>query len=413
MGAASPFLRTLPLDEYGLEWIHPPVLVAHPFDDGTAAALRASLDETAEGLGADGVAYRALMRPFVRSWKPLFDEALAPPLHLPRHPLLLARFGLSALRPAPHFFASKFRTDSARALLLGIAAHGPLPIGQAASTAFGLMLAVAGHAVGWPLAKGGSQAIAGALVADIERHGGRIVTGAPLRVLPSPGQADAVLLDVSPRQLLDLADNQLPARYARRLRAFRYGVGVFKMDWALSGPIPWTAEACRQAGTVHLGGGADEIADVASEPWRGRHPRKPFIILAQPSLFDDSRAPAGAHTAWAYCHVPNGSREDRTEAIEAQIERFAPGFRNRILARRSADTAALEAHNPNMVGGDINGGMQDLMQLVFRPVPRLDPYATPIRGVWLCSASTPPGGGVHGMCGWHAARSVLRRMGGG
>jgi phytoene dehydrogenase-like protein len=407
MAAASPFLRSLPLAAHGLEWIQPPVLLAHPFDDGSAALLLRSQQETALGLGADAKRWTALLEPFVDEWTALFNEALAPPLHIPRHPLLLARFARHALQPATRLTRNRFEGHAARALLLGIAAHRPLPVDSMASAAFGLMLAVAGHAVGWPLARGGSSTIADALAADLVQHGGHIVTTSRIRELPASGDDNAVLLDLTPRQIRELAGDRLGS-YGRRLARYRYGVGVFKIDWALSGPVPWIAEGCRQAGTVHLGGGPDEVTSVARAPWNGVHAERPFILFTQPSLFDRSRAPDGTHTAWAYCHVPNGSRRDMTERIERQVERFAPGFRDLILARHTADTAALEQANANLVGGDINGGMQDLRQLIFRPLPRRDPYTTPVRGLFICSASTPPGGGVHGMCGWHASRSVLR-----
>ncbi len=410
MGAGSPFFRRLPLGDYGLEWIQPPVLMAHPFDDGSAAVLRRSTEETAESLGyADGGAYRRLMDPFVRHWTTVMAGALAPPLRIPRHPLLMARLGLYGLPPASALARFAFASDRARAFFLGIAAHTLLPMTRAPSAAFGIMLAMAGHGPGWPIARGGSQCIADALSALLRRHGGQIVIGSRVRSLPDSSEALAVL-DLTPKQVVAIAGAQLPAHYRRQLEAYRYAPGVFKIDWALAEPIPWTAPECREAGTLHLAPSSADIIRSAADAWYGRGDDRPYVILAQPSLFDPSRAPAGRHTAWAYCHVPNGSVEDQTAAIERQIERFAPGFREIVLARHTMNTWELEAHDANLVGGDINGGVQDLWQFVFRPVPRIDPYSTPLDHVFICSASTPPGGAVHGMCGYNAAQSVLRRL---
>ncbi|MGE5242751.1 MAG: phytoene desaturase family protein [Betaproteobacteria bacterium] len=409
MGAASPFFRQLPLAEFGLDWIAPPVPMAHPFDDGTAAVLVPSVDATADSLGAaDARAYRRLMNPFVRHWEAVIAEALAPPLRIPRHPLLMARLGLTGLPPASRLARRSFSSDRARAFFLGIAAHALMPMTMAPSAGFGIMLALAGHAVGWPIARGGSQAISDALAGVLRRHGGEIVTGSPVRSVAALSDAAAVVLDLTPRQVLAVA--RLPLRYRRQLARYRYAPGVFKVDWALAEPIPWTAAECRAAGTIHIGQTSAAIEYSASAAWTGGPDHQPCLILSQPSLFDPSRAPAGRHTAWAYCHVPHGSTEDRTEAIERQIERFAPGFREIVLARHTMNTRQLETHNENMVGGDVNGGVQDLRQFFFRPAPRLDPYATPVEGLFLCSASTPPGGAVHGMCGFNAAASVLRRM---
>jgi phytoene dehydrogenase-like protein len=411
MGACSPFFRQLPLADFGLEWIDPPVLMAHPFDDGTAAVLMRSTAATADSLGAaDARAYRRLMDPFARHWDALIAEALAPPLHVTRHPLLMARLGLVGLPPAATVARWIFASDRARAFFLGIAAHTLLPMTKAPSAAFGIVLALAGHGAGWPLARGGSQSIADALSGILRDHGGAVATGSPVRSLAPLADARAVVLDLTPRQVLAVAGDRLPPSYRAALGAYRYAPGVFKVDWALSEPIPWLAPECRRAGTVHLGATSAEIERSAQAAWEGRSDDRPYVILAQPSLFDPSRAPDNRHTAWAYCHVPHGSTEDRTAAIEAQIERFAPGFRDVVLARHTMNTRQLEAHNENLVGGDINGGVQDIWQFVFRPVPRLDPYATPLPGVFLCSASTPPGGAVHGMCGYNAAQSVIRRM---
>jgi phytoene dehydrogenase-like protein len=409
MGVGSPFFRELPLAEHGLEWVHPPVLLAHPFDDGTAALLHRTTEETAAGLGADGSAYRRLMDPFVRRWLPLMQEALAPPLRIPRRPLLMARLGRLGLQSAVGLSRRHFRRDRARSFFLGIAAHAILPLDRSPTAAFGLMLAAAGHGAGWPVARGGSRAISSALASLLRSMGGRIRTGSPVRDVDDLERADAYLLDLTPRQVVEVAGHRLPSRYRERLEAYRYGPGVFKVDWALSEAIPWKAAECRLAGTLHLGGDGASIARSAEAAARGQVHGEPFVLLAQPSLFDPSRAPAGRHTAWAYCHVPHGSTRDMTAAVEDQVERFAPGFRDTIMARHTFNTAQLQAHNANMVGGDVNAGIQDLRQFLFRPVPRLDPYSTPAPGLYLCSASTPPGGGVHGMCGYHAARSVLRR----
>ncbi len=411
MGAGSPFFRGLPLGDHGLEWIQPPVLLAHPFEDGTAAVLMHSTAETARSLGsADVAAYRRLMDPFVRHWQEVMAGALAPPLRIPTHPFLMARLGVYGLPPAASMTRFVFSGERARAFFLGIAAHTLLPLEKAPSAAFGLILALAGHGPGWPIARGGSQSIADALAALLRAHGGQIVTSSPVRSLAGLSDATCVL-DLTPRQVLAVAGSQLPARYRAQLAAYRYAPGVFKMDWALSEPIPWTAAECRAAGTIHLGPSSADIVRSADDAWYGRPDARPFVLLTQPSLFDRSRAPDGKHTAWAYCHVPNGSTTDMTGPIERQIERFAPGFRDIVLARHTFNTCELESHDANLVGGDINGGVQDLWQFLFRPVPRLDPYATPLPNVFLCSSSTPPGGAVHGMCGYHAARSVLRRMG--
>ena len=411
LGAASPFFRELPLAQNGLEWIQPPTLMAHPFDDGSAVVLERSTAATAASLGkGDGGAYRRMMDPFVAEWETVLAEVLEPPIHVPRRPLLMGRFGWLGLRSALGLVSARFERDRARAFLAGIAAHTLLPLDMSPSAAFGLVLALAGHAAGWPIARGGSQRIADALTALIEEQGGAVVTGSPVRSLDPLPEAAAIFLDLTPRQVLGVAGERLPARYARWLRRYRYAPGVFKVDWALSEPIPWTAPECRRAGTIHLGASTEEIAASAAAAWHGEPDASPFVLLAQPSLFDPGRAPEGRHTAWAYCHVPNGSTEDMTLAIERQVERFAPGFRDVVLARSTMNTRKLEEHNPNLVGGDINGGVQDLRQFLIRPAPRVDPYRTPVDGLYLCSSSTPPGGAVHGMCGYNAARSALRRL---
>jgi phytoene dehydrogenase-like protein len=407
MAAASPFFRSLPLAEHGLEWVQPEFPLAHPLDDGPAAVLERSVEATAARLGPDERAYRRLMGPLAARAEGLFRDLLGP-LRVPRHPIAAMRFGWNAIRSAKGL-AARFRTPAARALLAGLAAHSILPLEQSPSAAITLMLGLAGHAVGWPLPRGGSQRIADALASHLRKLGGEIVTGKRVASLDELPPAKAVLLDVTPRQVVALAGERLPARYRRRLERYRYGPGVFKLDWALSAPIPWRAEECRRAGTVHVGGTLEEVAEAERAPWRGEHPQRPFVLLAQPSLFDPTRAPAGKHTAWAYCHVPSGSTFDMTERIEAQVERFAPGFRELILARHALDTAAMERGNANYVGGDITGGVADWRQLFTRPVARLNPYTTPVPGLYICSASTPPGGGVHGLCGYFAARAALRR----
>jgi phytoene dehydrogenase-like protein len=409
LGAASPLFRALPLAEHGLEWVTPEVPLAHPLDDGTAVMLERQLEATAEALGPDAAAYRALMGPLVRHWQALVDDVLGP-LRLPRHPVLLARFARHALWPARTLAVRWFRTEPARALVAGLAAHSVLPLERPPTAAFGLILAAAAHAHGWPVARGGSQRLADALVAYLRRRGGEVVTGAPVRSLEELPPARAILCDLAPRHLLQLAGSRLPRRYARQLARFHYGPGVFKVDWALDGPIPWTAAACARAGTVHVGGTLEDIARAERMVWEGRLPERPFVLVTQPSVCDPTRAPAGCHTAWGYCHVPNGSDADLTDRIEAQIERFAPGFCRRILARHTRSAVQLEQDNANHIGGDITGGSQTLWQLLARPAARWNPYTTPVPGLYLCSASTPPGGGVHGMCGVHAARAALRRL---
>lgn len=412
MAASSPFFRSLPLAEHGLEWIHPDLSLAHPFDDGTAAALHPSTHATSTTLDAeDRKAYRRLMDPLVNRWDELQEDLLSPLIRPPRHPLAAARFGLRGLRSAAGLARGRFSGPRARALLAGLAAHTFEPLSTVPTAAFGLMLGLTGHTVGWPFARGGSANIARALASEIRREGGELRTGHRVESIEELPPSSAVLLDLTPRQVLDVCGHRLPGGYRRQLRRYRYGPGVFKMDWALSDPIPWTAAACRRAGTVHLGGTLEEIAASNRAAWEGRDPERPFVLLAQPTLADASRAPEGRHVAWGYIHVPHGSDRDFTEVVERQIERFAPGFRDTILARHTRTAAELEEYNPNMVGGDINGGTNRLRQMIFRPAARLDPYRTPAEGVYICSSSTPPGGGVHGMCGYHAARSALRQLG--
>jgi phytoene dehydrogenase-like protein len=410
LAVASPFFRRLPLHDHGMAWVHPPAPLAHPLDDGTVVLLERSIDATARALGSDGAAYHRLMGCLVDAWDELGASILGPPLRLPRHPLTLARFAAYALMPARRLAERLFKGVRARALFAGAAAHSLLSLDRPLSAAFGLLLGVLGHVVGWPIARGGSQRLADALADHLRSLGGKIITGHRVESIDQLSAAQAVLFDVTPRQLLDITGNRMPAFYRRRLARYRYGPGVFKLDYALDGPIPWKSEECLRAATVHLGGELVEIAASERAVNQGEIPERPFVLVTQPSLFDSTRAPHGKHTAWAYCHVASGSSVDMTARIEAQIERFAPGFCARILARHALSPTALEEHNPNCIGGDISGGVHDLRQLLARPVLRLDPYSTPARGIYLCSASTPPGGGVHGMCGYHAAQSAVRYL---
>jgi phytoene dehydrogenase-like protein len=411
LAAGSPFFRTLGLD---VQWIQPDAPAAHPLDDGSAVLLERGLERTAEGLGRDGAAYRSLVEPLVEAWEevaPIVLGKLPPP---PRRALrglratgagALARGVRAAAGDARSVAQSLFETERARAWFAGHCAHAILPLERRPSAGFGLALVVMGHAAGWPVARGGSASFAGALAERVRGLGGTIVTDSRVDELPSDR---LVLADVVPRELSRLGGGRFPARYERRLRSYRHGPGAFKVDWALDGPIPWRAEECRRAGTVHLGGTLDEISRSEWGAWSGRVAERPFVLLAQQTICDPSRAPAGKHVAWAYCHVPNGSDVEMTERIEAQVERFAPGFRELILARSTLGPRELEAHNRNLVGGDLNGGAMDLGQVLRRPAFRLVPWQTPLEGVYLCSASTPPGGGVHGMCGYWAARAALR-----
>jgi phytoene dehydrogenase-like protein len=409
MGILSPFFRQLPLARHGLEWILPPASVAHPLDDDGAVMLWRSLERTAEGLGRDARAYRRILAPFLHDPHALLGDVMGP-LGLPARPLTLARFGALALWPATWLGRAVFRGERARALFAGCAAHSILPLSHAMTSALGLLFAITGHVLEWPVARGGSVAIARALAGHLEELGGSIRTGVCVRAATELPAARVFLFDTDPVQLARICEDVLPAGYVRRLRRFRYGPGVFKLDWALDGPIPWADPRCLEASTVHVGGTMREIAASESAMWRGEHPERPFVLVVQQSQFDPGRAPEGKHTGYAYCHVPHASTVDMTARIEAQIERFAPGFRRRILARRATGTAELERMNPNYVGGAITGGVADLRQMFTRPVARLDPYATPNPRVFICSASSPPGGGVHGMCGHHAAQRALRRL---
>jgi phytoene dehydrogenase-like protein len=408
LSLTSPFLRQLPLAQYGLEWIQPPAALAHPLDDGSAVLVERSVAATSATLGPDARSYRSLMQPLVDHWFAMAEDLLGPFPLPPKHPLPLVGFGLSAIWPAEWLARWRFTGTRAAALFAGLSGHSMLPFDNWMTAAYGLTLGASAHAVGWPLARGGSQRIVDALAAHLCALGGKIETGTPVTTIDELPAARHYLFDVTPRQLLRLAGDKLPGGYQRQLSRFRYGPGVFKVDWALDGPIPWRAPECARAATVHLGGTFQEIAAAEKAVGRGQHPERPYMLLAQATLFDPTRAPAGGHTVWAYCHVPNGSTVDMTKRLEVQIERFAPGFRDRIKARSVRNAPAMEAYNANYVGGDINGGVQDWRQFWTRPVARVVPYSTPNPSIYLCSSSTPPGGGVHGMCGYHAAQAVLR-----
>ncbi|MGD8605211.1 MAG: NAD(P)/FAD-dependent oxidoreductase [Anaerolineales bacterium] len=405
LAQVSPFFRTLALDTYGVKWVTPPAALAHPFDDRPATLLYSSLAQTAAGLGPDAQAYRSLLTPLIRHAAGLWKDILGP-LRWPQHPLALAQFGLSALRSAVGLSRAKFRSASGQALLAGLSAHSMLDLKAPISAAVGLVLALAAHQTGWPIVQGGSFKVAAALTQILNDHGGTIITGREIATLGDLPEADNILLDSTPKQFLAMAEGALPDGYRKRLSGYRYGPGVCKVDWALDEPIPWIDPSCRMAGTVHLGGTMEEIANAEHAVWSGQHADHPFVILVQPTLFDPSRSPQEMHIAWAYCHVPHASQDDRHQAIETQIERFAPGFRKRILSRHVRTAFQYESYNPNIVGGDINGGVQDWRQLYARPTLHWNPYRTPIKNVYLCSSSSPPGGGVHGMCGYHAARSI-------
>lgn len=405
LAKASPFFRTLPLQEYGLEWIQPQTPLAHPFDDGSVVLLERSIEETSLNLEQDSLAYKNLMQPLVQNWSKTERDILAP-LHIPHRPVETAKFGIKALRSASYFARKTFQGKKARALFAGLAAHSMLPLNWSITSGFGLVLAILGHVAGWPFPKGGSQKLADALAGYFTSLGGKIITNfnvESLEQLPN----NHLFFDLTPRQLLAIAEERFPYWYTQKLNNYRYGAGVLKIDWALKHPIPWKSADCFRAGTVHLGGTIEEIEKSESEVWENKLPEKPFVLLAQQSLFDPTRAPGGMHTAWGYCHVPSGSIFDMTERIESQIERFAPGFRDCILAKSIKNPSALESYNANYIGGDINGGVQDFSQLFARPILSFKPYLTPAEGIYICSSSTPPGGGVHGMCGHLAALAAL------
>ncbi len=408
LGLASPLMASLPLERYGVEWVTPPVAVVHPLDDKPWVPLLRSVEETAAHLGRiDGATYRRVIGPIVEHWRELIGELLAP-FHIPVSNLYaFGRFSALGVLPAAHAGPLLFRTQEARALFAGMAGHAILPLERSPSSAIALMMCMLAHAVGWPLVRGGSQAIADAMAQMIREAGGEFVTGWEVASIDELPPARVVLFDTTPRQLLALAHQRLPSAYQRTLSHFRYNPGVFKVDWALREPVPWRDPVAAQTGTLHLAGRLDELAAGERAVWAGEHPERPYVLFSQPSLFDATRAPAGSHTAWGYCHVPHGSTVDMTARIEAQVERFAPGFGDLILERHTMNCAEMNAYNPNYVGGDINGGVQDLFQHFNRPALSLSPYRTPAQGIYICSSSTPPGGGVHGMCGYHAARAVL------
>jgi len=407
MAAASPFFKTLPLKEHGLEYIYPEIAAAHPFDDGTAAILTQSLEETASLLGADKQAYLNLIKPLIKDWPKIDKDVLSPLINIPSSPFAMAKFGLNAMNSALNV-AKRFSTKEAKGLWAGMAAHSIQPLSNLTTSAIGLVLTAAGHLDGWPIPKGGSNKIANALASYFTSLGGKIETGVYVKSLEQLPSSHAILFDITPRQLLQIAGHKFSSLYKWQLEKYRYGMGVFKMDWAIDGQIPFTAAEARKAGTVHLGNTIEEITLGEQLSSSGKIAKKPFVLLAQQSVFDNSRAPEGKHTAWAYCHVPHGSKTDMTEIIENQIERFAPGFKDRILAKHSFSPAQMEDYNPNYIGGDINGGIIDIAQLFTRPVLSLSPYRTSAKGLYICSSSTPPGGGVHGMCGYHAAKRALK-----
>jgi phytoene dehydrogenase-like protein len=412
MAAGSPFFSALPLEEYGVTWVHGDAPLAHPLDDGTAAMLERDLEDTVRELGADGRSWSGLVRPVVDHWARFAEDSLGPPLRFPRHPFLMARFGLVGFQPARMLAHSHFRSARTKALFGGLAAHSILNFDQPLSSAIGLVLGAAAHAVGWPIPRGGAQAIPDALLACVEKLGGKLETSrridaAELRAMG--GDETLTLCDLSPKGLVALTGDRLGSGFRRAMERFEPAPGSFKIDYALSEPVPWRAKECRRAITLHLGGTFEEIAASEDAVSRGQHAEKPFVLIAQPTMFDPSRAPQGKHVLWAYCHVPNGSTVDMTARVEAQIERFAPGFRDCVLARRISSPATLEAMDANLIGGDISGGAMTLKQFFFRPSRQT--YATGVPNLFLCSSSTPPGGGVHGMCGFHAARMALKKLG--
>jgi len=409
LARSSPFFNSLPLEQHGLKWIQPDAALAHPLDGGDAVILERSIGQSATALREDGIRYSRLMLPFVNRWDDLAADVLAP-IHFPHNPILLARFVRLAIQSSTSLARSHFVSERARALFAGIAAHSVLPLETPGTAGFGLLLGILGHVNGWPLAEGGSQKLADALCSYFRSLGGKIVTNSRIDTLDALPKAKAILCDLTTHEFLRISADRLPHAYKTKLQRFRYAAGVFKMDWALRAPIPWRARDCARAATLHVGGTMGEIAANESGLSEGKIPQKPFVIMAQQSIFDRTRAPAGMHTAWGYCHVPNGCTTDMTETIENQIERFAPGFRDCILARHTMSSTQMEAYNPNYAGGDITGGAANLLQLLRRPIISRHPYATPVPGLFICSSSTPPGGGVHGMCGYHAARTALYRI---
>ena len=409
LGLASPFFRSLDLESYGLEWIHPDVPLAHPLDDDEAVLLHRSVEDTARGLGFDKQAYTDLVGPFVPRWKELVYELLKP-LGPPRHPLPLMRFGPLAVRSALSLAMKRFRGVRARAMFAGNSAHSILPLDRASSAAFGMMMSILGHAVGWPLASGGSQAIAKAMTLMLTSMGGEIKVASPIRTLNDLPSAKVILFDLTPKQLHEIAGNEFPESYKKRLLSKKHGPGAFKLDWALDSPIPWSDSSCARAATVHIGPTIEDVTLSEHTVWQGASPDKPFVLLAQPTLFDPGRAPVGKHIAWAYCHVPNGCQADMTERIENQVERFAPGFRDTVICQHVMFPSDMQSYNPNYIGGDIVGGIQSFEELFVLPLGRLRAYSTPRKGIYICSSSMPPGGGVHGMCGHLAARRAIKDL---
>ncbi len=407
LAVASPFFRTLPLEGRGLAWVEPPAMFAHPLDEGPPAMSYRSIRRTADSLGADAAAYEKIFGRLAERWPLVEADALAP-LGWPKHPLEMARLGWQSLRGAAQFARSTFKSARARAFFAGLAGHSMVPLTMRPAAGIGLVLGVTAHLGGWLFPRGGAQQIANALAAHLRSLGGEIVLAGPVQSVDDLPPARAILCDLSPRPLLRIAGHRFPASYRRALERYRYGMGTYKVDWALDGPIPWRHPECAAAGVVHIGGTLEEICAAEQDAWAGEAPQRPFVLLAQPSLFDASRAPAGRHVVWAYCHVPHGSVADMLPRIEAQIERFAPGFRDRVLARAIMQPADFERYNPNLVGGDIGSGVTDLRQLFTRPTWRT--YGTPVRGLYICSAATPPGVGVHGMCGYFAARRALNEV---
>ncbi|WP_373522902.1 phytoene desaturase family protein [Aquiflexum sp.] len=409
LAVSSPFLKTLPLDKFGLEWMEPEVLAAHPFDNGTAAYLYRSIDDTAVELGRDEKAYRDLIQPIVRDWENLAVDFLGP-MRIPKHPISMAKFGIKALRSANGLARSDFKTEKAKGLWAGMAAHSIQPLDKLTTSAVALVLLASGHHRSWPIPKMGSQSIANAMSAFFKSLGGEVQTGFYVRHINELPKAKAYLFDITPKQLMEIAGEEFSRLYKWQLSRFKYGMGVFKIDWALKEAIPFSAIKARLAGTVHLGNTLEEVTKSEKEIWEGKHPNHPYVLLAQQSIVDKSRAPEGSHTAWAYCHVPNGSRQDMTAIIEAQVERFAPGFRDIIIGTSTKNAMEMQDYNPNYIGGDINGGAMDITQLFNRPALRWSPYRTSSKGIYICSSSTPPGGGVHGMCGFHAAERVIKDL---
>jgi phytoene dehydrogenase-like protein len=407
LGADSPFFRTVPLEEHGLEWIYPHLALAHPLDDGTTAEMYHSIQDTAKSLGVDAQAYIDLMTPYTKRWNDLVIDILGP-LRIPKNPLLMARFGLKALQSASGLANSTFKNPVTKGFFAGLAAHSMLPLDKISTSAIGLVLGILGHHKGWPLPRGGSQKIADAMTSYFKKLGGTIVTNHMVKSLKELPSSHAVLFDTNTIQMMKIAGHKFSSFYKFQLNRFKYGVGVFKVDYAYEGEIPFKSESCRKAGTVHLGGTIEEIARSEKDAWLGRHSERPFVLLTQQSIFDNTRAPEGKSTVWAYCHVPQGSTVDMTQKIDNQIERFAPGFKERILARHTISAAEYESHNPNYYGGDINAGAQDVTQIFTRPALRFSPYATSAKGIYICSSSTPPGGGVHGMCGFYAAKRACK-----